>query len=250
MPSYPHSLYKHWFKHSSFILWVSISKIKFPLWNQEIHQTSMHEHCGICSRPFKATNEVEESKIKWADSQAVLRDAAFPILVYVVISSCCPWVNVSAIKSSQCIGKKGVKLGVIVDIVRDQCWVREFDMKIVEIALRDSNKNFLEVSYCSSQRQCSMWRDSTYFEIVSFECWNLSPRCQTESPVTQAYRKIAACSSTLTSLQDVMKPQISWRWAQKDMNTCSCIPSSLKIWSWCPWINLLTQASPERADVW
>ena len=193
---------------------------------------SIHERCGICSRPFKATNKVEELKIKWAHSQAVLHDAAFLILVYVVISSCCPWVNVSAIKSSQCIGKKGVKLGVIVEIV--------------EIALRDSNKNFLEVSYCSSQRQCNMWRDSTYFEIVSFEHWNLSPRCWTESPVTQAYRKIAACSSTLTPLWDVMKPQISWRWAQKDMNTCSCIPSSLKIQSGWMFMNQLADPGFSR----
>jgi hypothetical protein len=45
-----------------------------------------------------------------------------------------------------------------------------------------------------------------HFDIVSFEHWKCSARWYTEMPVTQAYRKMASCSSRVMCFESLIPP--------------------------------------------
>jgi hypothetical protein len=46
--------------------------------------------------------------------------------------------------------------------------------------------------------------EGMHFNIVSFEHWKCSARWHTEIPVTQAYRKMASCSSRVTCFESLI----------------------------------------------
>ena len=90
--------------------------------------------------------------------------------------------------------------------------------------------------------------ESSHLEIVSLERWNRSPRCRTDSPVTDAYRKIASFSSNETYLDRLIPA--SWSAHTRWWNTCWWIPSSVCIHLGWPCKSSSTQPSPVRIEVW
>lgn len=89
---------------------------------------------------------------------------------------------------------------------------------------------------------------NTDHDVVSVTCWNCLLICQTESPMTQVYKKIATCSLSEMSLKFwwLYNHKFSQRWRKTGLWT----PSSLWICSRWPLSNSRTYIFPIREGVW
>ena len=112
----------------------------------------------------------------------------------------------------------------------------------------EDDKHFEEITRWLSKYINFCEKVKPYRDVVSVVCWNRSPTCRIDSPVTHVYRNIANCSSRVI-LRDSPNPR-ALSFSSNASNTCLCIPSSFRIRSGCPFISSSTQSSPDSADVW
>ena len=113
------------------------------------------------------------------------------------------------------------------------CWIihaGKLNIFFIEWPRWKGIKNFSEVPITLISWSKLLYSRKNYIEMVSFECWNCSPTCLIERPVTHMYRNIATCSWRVTNL-------LSSRWQRncnsstRRRNTCKFIPSSVQMQS-------------------
>lgn len=89
----------------------------------------------------------------------------------------------------------------------------------------------------------SIFLTRTQFIVLS-DCWKYSPVCQMVSPVTDMYKNIAHCSSSVTYFKSITPKEHSVKMSLWNS------PSSQWMQSWCQLKSSPTHISPKRVNIW